>query len=257
MFAVVYVDQFIVGSVIGPVALGFYVLAFNVSQWPVNIFSRPVRDVSPAAFARLQGDPPALRKAFLSSVGLLTAITLPVCLVVSGAAGPIVKVIYGPEWTQAATALAWLGVLAGLRILFELFYDFFVVLGSSRAVFAVQLAWLVALVPALYVGAQTAGIAGAAAAHVTVAHARGPPDVSARVAPRRDRLATVARPDRRPAAVRHRGGRGGAHGPRAHLARLPRAGRCRRGVVAVLGLSAKRMRATVAQLRTVGSVSLG
>ena len=100
---------------------------------------RPVRDVSPAAFARLQDDPPALRKAFLSSVGLLTAVTLPICLVVTGAAGPIVKVVYGPEWEPAAAALAWLGVLAGLRILFELFYDFFVVLGSSRAVFTVQL----------------------------------------------------------------------------------------------------------------------
>ncbi len=257
VFAVVYVDQFIVGSVIGPVALGFYVLAFNVSQWPVNIFSRPVRDVSPAAFARLQGDRPALRKAFLSSVGLLTAITLPVCLVVSGAAGPIVKVIYGPEWTQAATALAWLGVLAGLRILFELFYDFFVVLGSSRAVFAVQLAWLVALVPALYVGAQTAGIAGAAAAHVTVATLVVLPmylrELHRAEIGWRPLLARIAAPLLSGTAA-------AVVALTAHelispdFLALAVAGA---GVVAVLGLSAKRMRSTVAQLRTVGSVSLG
>lgn len=169
LFSVVYVDQFVVGSVIGPVALGLYVLAFQVSNWPVNVFSRPVRDVSPAAFARLQGDPPALRRAFLSSVGLLTAITLPICLVLSGAAEPIIDVVYGPEWSGAAAALGWLGLLAGLRILFELFYDYFVVLGSSRVVFTVQLVWLVVLVPALYVGATVGGIGGAAAAHVIVA----------------------------------------------------------------------------------------
>ncbi len=171
VFAVMFVDQFVVGSLLGPVALGFYVLAFNLSNWPVSVFSRPVRDVSPAAFARLQGDPPALRKALVSSVGLLTAVTLPVCLVLSGAAEPIISVVYGAAWTPAASVLCWLGLLAGLRILFELFYDYFVVLGSTRVVFTVQLIWFLALVPALYAGAELAGMAGAAAAHVVVAAA--------------------------------------------------------------------------------------
>ena len=154
---------------LGPVALGFYVLAFNLSSWPVTVFSQPVREVSPAAFARLQSDPPALRSAFVSSVGLLTAVTLPVCLVLTGAAEPLIAVVYGAEWTPAAAALAWLGVLAGLRILFELVYDYFVVLGSTRIVFTVQLIWFVALVPALYAGAELAGIGGAAGAQVLVA----------------------------------------------------------------------------------------
>jgi len=94
---------------------------------------------------------------------------LPVCLVLSGAAEPIISVVYGAAWTPAAAALGWLGLLAGLRIVFELFYDYFVVLGSTRVVFTVQLIWFLALVPALYVGAQLAGISGAAAAHVVVA----------------------------------------------------------------------------------------
>ena len=95
VFGVKFVDQFVVGTVLGPVALGFYVLAFNLSNWPVTVFSQPVREVSPAAFARLQNDPPALRSAFVSSVGLLAAVTLPVCLVLTGAAEPIISVVYG------------------------------------------------------------------------------------------------------------------------------------------------------------------
>ena len=169
VFSVKYVDQFVVGSVIGPVALGFYVLAFNLSSWPIAVFSQPVREVSPAAFARLQHDPSALRSAFIVSLGLLTAVTLPVCLVLTGAADPLIAMVYGLAWTPSAAALGWLGVLAGVRIVFELVYDYFVVLGSTRVVFTVQLVWLIALVPALYVGAHLAGIAGAAAAHVCVA----------------------------------------------------------------------------------------
>ncbi len=169
VFAVTFIDQFIVGAMLGPVALGFYVLAFNLSNWPVAVFSQPVRQVAPATFARLQGDPSAQRKAFVLSTGLLTAVTVPVCLVLSGAADPLVHVLYGSQWSPAAEALLWLGVLAGLRILFELAYDYLVVLGSTRMVLAVQLIWLVALVPGVYVGARLAGLAGAAAGQVVIA----------------------------------------------------------------------------------------
>jgi PST family polysaccharide transporter len=169
VFGVTFVDQFIVGAMLGPVALGFYVLAFNLSNWPVAVFSQPVRQVAPATFARLQGDPPAQRQAFVLSAGLLTAVTVPVCLVLTGAAGPLVDVLYGAAWSPAAEALLWLGVLAGLRILFELAYDYLVVLGSTAVVLAVQLIWLLALIPGVYVGARLAGIAGAAAGQVVVA----------------------------------------------------------------------------------------
>lgn len=171
VFAVTYVDQFLVASLLGPVALGFYFLAFNLSSWPVTVFSQPVRQVSPATFARLQGDPPAMRRSFVLSAALLAAVTLPVCAVLSGAAGPLIDFVYGSEWSPAAAALVWLGVAAALRILCELVYDYFVVLGSTRVVFAVQVVWLVALAPAVYVGAELAGIAGASAGHVVVAAA--------------------------------------------------------------------------------------
>jgi len=168
VFAVTFVDQFLVGALLGPVALGFYVLAFNLSSWPVAVFSQPVRQVAPATFARLHADPPAQRRSFILSVGLLTAVSVPICLVLTGAATPLVNLLYGAQWSQAAEALVWLGVLAGLRILFELAYDYLVVLGSTRFVFAVQLVWLAALFPGVYIGAKLAGIAGAAAGQVVV-----------------------------------------------------------------------------------------
>jgi PST family polysaccharide transporter len=50
----------------------------------------------------------------------------------------------------------------------ELIYDFFVVLARSGVVLAVQLVWLLALVPALIAGTRADGIAGAAMAEVAV-----------------------------------------------------------------------------------------
>jgi len=169
VFAVNNVDRILVGATLGPVALGYYVLAANLAGWPINIFSQPVRAVAPAAMARLQSDKPAMRTTFLSTAGLLAAATLPACVVLAAASEPLIRLVYGTVWEPAATILPWLALVAAVRILFELVYDYFVVLASSRVVFTAQLAWLIALIPALIAGAAIAGLQGAGAAQLGVA----------------------------------------------------------------------------------------
>jgi O-antigen/teichoic acid export membrane protein len=169
VFAIGFSDQLVAGRVLGSTALGFYVLAFNLSSWPVQMFSLPLRSVAPPTFARLQHEPEAMRRTFRSIVGLLAAVTFPVCLLVAGAAEPLIRFVYGESWTPAASALVWLGILAAFRILFELAYDYLVVVGVSRSILVLQLVTLAALVPALIVGAEAFGISGAAAAQVVVA----------------------------------------------------------------------------------------
>lgn len=169
VFAVGYADQLVAGSVLGATALGYYVLAFNLASWPVSMFSQPLRSVAPAAFARLQHDRLAMTGALRSLVGLLAAVTVPICLLLAGAAGPIIDFVYGEVWAPAAPVLTWLAVLAAFRILFELAYDYLVVLGRTSMIFTVQLAWLIALIPALIVGANLWGLPGLAAVQVAVA----------------------------------------------------------------------------------------
>lgn len=169
VFAISYADQLVAGSTLGATALGFYLLAFNLSSWPQQIFSQPLRNVAPATFARLQHEPEAMRSTFRSIVGLLAAVTFPVCLLLAGAAEPLIRFVYGNAWAPASGALVWLGVLAAFRILFELAYDYLVVVGVSRSILSLQFATLAALVPALIVGAHQFGISGVAAAQVVVA----------------------------------------------------------------------------------------
>ena len=168
VFVVGYVDQLIAGALLGSVQLGFYVLAFNLASWPVSMFSGPLRAVAPAAFARLQHDRELMAQSFEGVGRVLAAAALPVCAVIAGAAGPIVAFVYGEEWQPAADALRWLAVLAALRILFELSYDFLVVTRNSRSILMIQAVWAVALVPSLLLGAHLGGIGGLAFAQVVV-----------------------------------------------------------------------------------------
>jgi PST family polysaccharide transporter len=168
-FAVSSVDQIVVGHLLGAEMLGFYVLALNLAGWPINVFSQPVGTVAPAVFSRLQNDSSAMRSTFLSVAGLLASVALPVCLLIGGAANPLIGLFYGAHWLPAARPLIWLALLGAVQIFFLLAYDYLMVLARSRFLLIVQLGWLLALIPALIAGAHADGIDGAAMAEAAVA----------------------------------------------------------------------------------------
>lgn len=169
VFAVLNVDYVAVSRILGSVALGMYVLAFNLSSWPVNMFSATVRSVSLPGFARLLSQPARIEAAFTRSLTQLLAITLPICALFAALAEPAVRFVYGDRWSGAATALVWLAAVGGLRVAFELSYDFIVALGNSAAVLWIQALWLAALIPALVIGAHIGGIRGVGIGHLIVA----------------------------------------------------------------------------------------
>ena len=167
--AVVNVDTMVVGATLGSVSLGFYVLAFNISGWPVRIISEAARRVSFAGFSRLADSPQALAQGFSRALGVLITGTVPLCVLLACLAEPAIRLIYGGQWTPAAAALPWLMVLGLIRIGGELAYDCLVAMGQRRSLFLVQGLWLVALIPVLLVAARLNGIVGVSQGHVLVA----------------------------------------------------------------------------------------
>jgi O-antigen/teichoic acid export membrane protein len=169
VFAMLNLDYVLVGSVLGQVALGLYLMAFNLSSWPVNVFSMAVRRVSLAGFSRLQDAEERMEAAFCRALALLAAATIPVCVLLGLLATQVVRLLYGEQWVPAAQALAFLAVLGAVRVATELAYDFLVAAGRSRATLWLQALWTVSLAPALTLGARLDGIRGVAAAHAAVA----------------------------------------------------------------------------------------
>ncbi|OKK22584.1 polysaccharide biosynthesis protein [Streptomyces sp. CB00455] len=168
---VVNVDTMVVGSALDQRALGFYVLAFNMSGWPVRIISEAARRVSFAGFSRLAGSPRALADGFGRALGVVVTATVPLCVLLAALAAPVVELVYGERWLPAARALPWLMGLGLVRIGCELAYDCLVAIGRRRSLIGVQGLWLLVLVPALVAGADLGGIVGVARAHVLVAGA--------------------------------------------------------------------------------------
>lgn len=169
LVATLNVDTLVVGREVGAAALGAYLLAFNLSSWPTNLVSVAVRRVTIPAFARsaVDGSPPvAVFARALHGVAAFAGVAT-VCLAVL--AEPLVELLYGPRWSATASALRWLAVLGGLRVVLDLGYDVLAALGRTRSLLAVQVVWFGSLLVALPLGARWRGIEGVALAHCAVA----------------------------------------------------------------------------------------
>lgn len=163
------IDYVVIGASLDPVQLGFYLLAFNLAMWPVNMFSEPARRVSLPLFAKLHAGKTDPSAAFVPVCSLLLLVTLPACVALAAFAEPLVRLVYTDKWLPAAGVLPWLMVLALARVMGELVYDFLVALGRSKPNLALQVVWLIALAIALPLSVGAGGIEGVAMAHAGVA----------------------------------------------------------------------------------------
>ncbi|SDI66675.1 lipopolysaccharide biosynthesis protein [Nonomuraea jiangxiensis] len=160
----------VVGDVLGTEALGYYLLAFNVSSWVPGIIGTALRYVSLPSFSRLAEEPAALSEGVRRSVPVMVAFVLPPALVMAVLAHPLIDFLYGARWDFSAGVLRWLAVLMIVRMLISfLAVDILTGLGATKTTVVLNLGWAVALLPSLVVGANVGGIRGAAIAHALVA----------------------------------------------------------------------------------------
>lgn len=161
-------DYVIIGQSLGAVAIGLYVLAYNVSNWPTAVLTDAVRRVSIAGFARLADDVAVLRARFTPALATLLTVSVPVCLGLGVLAGPLIRLVYGTKWSASVEVLTFLAILGGVRVTIGFIFDLLVGAGRTRTTLVLQLVWLAVLVPALIVGVEADGIRGVAIAHAIV-----------------------------------------------------------------------------------------
>ncbi|MDQ0894275.1 oligosaccharide flippase family protein [Agromyces ramosus] len=168
VFATLNLDYVVVGRLLDPVALGLYLMAFNLASLPSTVVNSIVRTVAVPAFGRLH----AVGRLPMQAVRVVRGLSFaafPLSALLIGLAVPLMVTLFGERWAPAAAAMLGLGVFGMARILTELFADLCVGAGRTGGLFWVQVVWFAALAPALWVGVSLWGIAGAGYAHAAVA----------------------------------------------------------------------------------------
>jgi lipopolysaccharide exporter len=165
-WAVLSVDNIVVARMLGPLALGYYALAFNVSSWPMTAIGQVIRSVALPAFSRLRS---RTRDVSLAPALAVTwALALPAGAILAVLSRPLVHVVYGFAWLPAASVLPALALFGALRVVFDLIASFLYSRGASRTVLWIQLTWFGLLIPSIVAGAWRFGLVGAAWAHVLI-----------------------------------------------------------------------------------------
>jgi PST family polysaccharide transporter len=167
-WALLSVDNLVVARVLGPAELGLYVLAFNVSSWPMTALGQSLRVIALPAFAQVE-DESRRNAGLVRCAGPTVALAALTALMLSALAGPVVTVLYGDRWSAAASALSGLAVFGGLRVVLDLLATFLIAAGATTAVLLVQVAWLLVMVPSMAVGVHAFGLAGAGWTHAVIA----------------------------------------------------------------------------------------
>jgi len=162
------VDYALISRLLGPIALGEYVLAFNVASWSSTLLGSVLGSVSIPAFSRVKDDAIRLRAAMADGIRVVMLIAAPMCMVVAVLARPLVLTLYGTRWASSAAVLSILVFYGLISVVGVIFASMLAALGRSKFVLAVQLIWLVGLVPAMLIGVHEDGILGAAIAHIVI-----------------------------------------------------------------------------------------
>ena len=164
-WALLNVDNVILARVAGATALGYYVLAFNISSWPMSALSQVVRSVGLPLFSRTQGSTAALAHV----LAVAWAAALPAGALLAALSGPLIEVVYGAKWRPSVPVLAALALYGSLRVVFDIFAAYLYSRGLSRPVLWIQIVYIVLLTGGMVVATTRWGIVGAGWAHVIAA----------------------------------------------------------------------------------------
>jgi O-antigen/teichoic acid export membrane protein len=119
-------DKFIIGVFLGPASLGFYSVSRRLVDVLVNVFVRPISQLTLPVFSRLQHSQNQARAAYALAIRGSTAFAIPVLCVLFVLAPDIVSLTLGARWSEVSSLIRLLS-LFGLCQVF-LFVDFALIL---------------------------------------------------------------------------------------------------------------------------------
>jgi O-antigen/teichoic acid export membrane protein len=108
-------DQLLIGSVLGPAALGYYNMAWMLVVDPVYRINPIITSVAFPVFAQRQSDARALRHGFLVVTKLLTTANAPLLLGFAAIAPGAVPFLLGAQWMPAVPLVELLSIIAIAR----------------------------------------------------------------------------------------------------------------------------------------------
>jgi O-antigen/teichoic acid export membrane protein len=162
-------DKLIVGRFMGTASLGFYQIAFTISNLPATAISMVLAGVMFPAYASVQDNLPRLARMYLRTLRVTTLLSVPVSVLIAALADMMVPVLLGEKWNPAIPVIQVLAAFGLLRSIGTTTGSFFLATGKPAVRTGIQIAALVVFAAVIYPMARAWGITGVGAAITTYA----------------------------------------------------------------------------------------
>jgi len=117
VFLITQGDDIFVGKLLGVTALGYYQLAYRISNMPATEITHVISQVTFPAYSKLQDNIPKLREAYLKVLQVTAFLSFPIAGLIFILAPDFTKIFLGEKWmpmVPAMMVLVWWGVIRGL-----------------------------------------------------------------------------------------------------------------------------------------------
>lgn len=108
-------DKMLIGWYWGALPLGLFERAQKLQTAPIQNLNTPLAPVALSALSRLVDQPELYRRSYVAAAERLVMLVAPIAALMIAAAGPVVAVMLGPQWGEAAPIVTWMGLAAVYR----------------------------------------------------------------------------------------------------------------------------------------------
>ena len=169
IFGVTNVDDLFVGRMLGDAALGYYGMAYSISNTPATNITRLVTRVTFPAFSQMQTDVARMRKAYFEVMHRVAMVAMPIAIVTIVFARDFVTVLLTDKWAPAIVPMQILAIYGLIRSIAANMGIIFQSGGKPQWLSSIALWRLITMTALLYPAIRWGGLIGVCVLSVAVA----------------------------------------------------------------------------------------
>jgi O-antigen/teichoic acid export membrane protein len=162
-------DQLLLGRLVSRFELGAFSMASNLSGMPSQIFIGQTFKPLLVGFSLVRDDRRRLAQAYQKSVNSIVAVGLPLLVGMWITAEPLIRVILGDQWSEAAPSLQWLSLASIPYLFIGPVGPLVMTLNRPSIFFRLALSEFLLKLPLMLIGLLYYGIPGVLAVRLTTA----------------------------------------------------------------------------------------
>jgi len=131
-FLLTHGDDIFVGKYLGASSLGFYQMAYRISNMPATEITHVISQVTFPAYSKLQNNLPKLRAAYLKVLQLTAFLSFPLAGLIFIIAPDFIKIFLGDKWLPMLPAMQILSIYGVIRSINSTVGTFFLGIGRPE-----------------------------------------------------------------------------------------------------------------------------